>query len=178
MRAITIPTTAQARVNKGIRLLDKVNPNWFNKIDLDNFDLGDAAHCVLGQVYGNFTRAVATLAGGVRPVPSETPEFKALLKAAKTYEKKYGERGLVDAWGGSFVEQVGGLIIDDDVIDDDFEAVNGSEWAEAHAFDSGAGIGFEELAHIWQHEILKRQIAFKQRRRATAKPKVAKRKVR
>lgn len=46
--------TLGRRVSKGIKLLDKVKPDWWKKIDLRTFDMGEANYCVLGQSFGNF----------------------------------------------------------------------------------------------------------------------------
>jgi hypothetical protein len=43
---------AVARVERGAELLDqKGPPDWRDKINLDNFDMGDGSRCVIGQVY-------------------------------------------------------------------------------------------------------------------------------
>lgn len=54
--------SARAVVNRGVRLLDEINPNWHRKVDLSKFDLGSPTMCVLGQVYGEFTDAIRDIA--------------------------------------------------------------------------------------------------------------------
>jgi hypothetical protein len=53
---------ATTRVKRGVELLDRVNPEWFKKINLKKFQLDDTSLCVLGQVYKNFHKAVSDLA--------------------------------------------------------------------------------------------------------------------
>jgi hypothetical protein len=43
---------AVARVERGAALLDEKGPeDWYLKVNLDNFDMGDGSRCVIGQVY-------------------------------------------------------------------------------------------------------------------------------
>jgi hypothetical protein len=53
---------ATTRVKRGVELLDRVNPDWFKKINLKTFQLDDANLCVLGQVYKDFWQAIEDLA--------------------------------------------------------------------------------------------------------------------
>lgn len=41
------------KVDRGVQFLDAVVADWRNRIDLSELDLGDPAHCVLGQVFGD-----------------------------------------------------------------------------------------------------------------------------
>ena len=45
---------AKERVARGVLLLDKYVPSWAGKIDLAFLDMGNCAHCVLGQVFGSY----------------------------------------------------------------------------------------------------------------------------
>lgn len=45
---------AQVRARKGARLLDRVRPDWYAEIDIDQLDLADWESCILGQLYGSF----------------------------------------------------------------------------------------------------------------------------
>ena len=38
-------------VERGAELLDKVQPGWEDKIDLDELDLSSCSACILGQLY-------------------------------------------------------------------------------------------------------------------------------
>ena len=38
-------------VDRGAKLLDEIEPDWYEKIDLERLDLGDSCNCVLGQLY-------------------------------------------------------------------------------------------------------------------------------
>jgi hypothetical protein len=45
-------------VAKGVRYLDKHNPQWFLRINLNTLDLGEPGLCILGQCYGSFWEAL------------------------------------------------------------------------------------------------------------------------
>ena len=47
------------RVKLGALLLDDIDPNWYNKIDLDTLQLSSPCHCILGQLYGFYTSALS-----------------------------------------------------------------------------------------------------------------------
>lgn len=51
----------QARVEKGIELLDGINPGWRNGVNLNLLDMGSCEFCILGQVYGGYTEGIAAL---------------------------------------------------------------------------------------------------------------------
>lgn len=42
------------RVARGATYLDKVNPLWFHKINLETLDLNSGKNCIIGQLYGTF----------------------------------------------------------------------------------------------------------------------------
>lgn len=39
---------------RGVRKLNKVNPDWIDEINLDTLNMGDPYDCLLGQLYGNY----------------------------------------------------------------------------------------------------------------------------
>jgi hypothetical protein len=78
------------RVRRGVRLLDREKPGWERKIDLDRLDLGHTCNCVLGQVYGNYDRALYELDGDV----AERPENFGFDDDNLLY------RTLTDRWRG------------------------------------------------------------------------------
>lgn len=43
----------EERVTKGIRLLDKRHPQWYNKIDWVALDMQEPRECILGQLYAD-----------------------------------------------------------------------------------------------------------------------------
>ena len=45
----------EARIQKGIALLDQKNPGWYKDIDLETLDIERCEGCVLGQIYGFIT---------------------------------------------------------------------------------------------------------------------------
>lgn len=43
--------TVEQAVKNGMEVLDKLNPNWYERIDLEKLDMISAFRCVLGQCY-------------------------------------------------------------------------------------------------------------------------------
>lgn len=43
-------------IQRGIALLDAEKPGWQDDIDFTNLDMGDHDNCILGQIYGNYSR--------------------------------------------------------------------------------------------------------------------------
>jgi hypothetical protein len=50
---ITLPD-ARDRVRRGSAYLDAMDPGWRSRIDPGRLELSDGAHCVLGQLHGEF----------------------------------------------------------------------------------------------------------------------------
>lgn len=48
------PGIARARVRRGAAYLDASDPGWRDRIDAGSLELSDGAHCVLGQLHGEF----------------------------------------------------------------------------------------------------------------------------
>lgn len=42
------------RVEQGAKLLDKINPGWPEKVNLDRLAMRDCTRCIIGQVYGRY----------------------------------------------------------------------------------------------------------------------------
>jgi hypothetical protein len=53
--------TIQERVQRGIELLDAKVPGWASRINLDNLQLSDCVECVLGQLFGRFSKGADEL---------------------------------------------------------------------------------------------------------------------
>lgn len=51
----------EERVARGIRLLDQVSPGWQTGVDWDELAMEWPQDCILGQLYGGFTRGVLKL---------------------------------------------------------------------------------------------------------------------
>lgn len=51
------------RVQRGADLLDRELPNWFNRIDTVELNQESASHCVLGQLYGDWTEGLNKVFG-------------------------------------------------------------------------------------------------------------------
>lgn len=43
---------------RGAKLLDKLDPKWFQHIDLKTLDLGSVSRCMLGQRYGDYSEGL------------------------------------------------------------------------------------------------------------------------
>lgn len=50
-----------SKVNAGIALLDREQPGWRTKIDLDKLDLASCSVCVLGQIFGDYDEGIEQL---------------------------------------------------------------------------------------------------------------------
>ena len=57
MNEIWIPTN----VPQGARHLDIIRDNWFNEIDLAMLTMHSMKQCILGQLYGDYSRAIKQL---------------------------------------------------------------------------------------------------------------------
>jgi hypothetical protein len=44
----------QAAVDRLIPILDKLAPDWRDRVDGARLDLGDGCNCILGQVFGGY----------------------------------------------------------------------------------------------------------------------------
>jgi hypothetical protein len=51
----------QARVLRGLRLLEESRPDWFYAIDVLSLNIVDYGNCVLAQVYGSYTAGMEEL---------------------------------------------------------------------------------------------------------------------
>ena len=46
---------------RGAKLLDKVEPSWFQMVDLTILNMGSLSCCVLGQAYGDYMEGLLRL---------------------------------------------------------------------------------------------------------------------
>jgi hypothetical protein len=53
--------TVQARVERGVALLDKAQPGWERLIDVGELDINECDVCICGQVYGGFGQGIIKL---------------------------------------------------------------------------------------------------------------------
>lgn len=51
----------QERVEAGVALLDRVDPDWRSKVDYDKLDMGNMGTDVLCQIYGSYVTALKDL---------------------------------------------------------------------------------------------------------------------
>lgn len=54
---------ARKRVAAGAALLDERWPGWWNEIDTRKLAIHDGRFCVVGQLYGGYTRGIISLLG-------------------------------------------------------------------------------------------------------------------
>lgn len=50
-------------IRKGVAVLDKVLPDWRERINLDRLNVANYNLCVLGQVFGSYTEGLDVLRG-------------------------------------------------------------------------------------------------------------------
>lgn len=60
---MTFPGTATECVRRGATMLDAMDPYWHERLSVGVLDIASDRHCVLGQLYGHFTRGVLALFG-------------------------------------------------------------------------------------------------------------------
>lgn len=56
--------TITARVQRGAKLLDKELPGWHTRINLHNLDLNNCEQCILGQLYGDYSKGLDAMFHG------------------------------------------------------------------------------------------------------------------
>lgn len=50
--SILLGGSAKRRVARGVKFLDAVDPDWFNRIDTETLNLNNINHCVVAQITG------------------------------------------------------------------------------------------------------------------------------
>lgn len=48
-------------VIRGAKFLDKIRPGWYREVKLSSLSMNDCHQCILGQIYGEYTRGLFTL---------------------------------------------------------------------------------------------------------------------
>jgi len=49
------------RAARGAEFMDRVRPGWFNEIRLDDLEMLSLKDCILGQIYGSYSRGLLTV---------------------------------------------------------------------------------------------------------------------
>lgn len=102
----TKPSPQAEAVQRGVELLDRNHPGWYNKIPLDKLHMADGDYCVLGHLYGTYYTGLDMLqispsehmgmfygfvADPVHPTPfidasysALTRKWKAVIQARRT----------------------------------------------------------------------------------------------
>lgn len=70
------------RVNRGMKALDKADPDWVSKIKIDNLDMSNGCYCIVGQACGGYHRV------------SFVTQFDPVLKKHREHTKISAERKL------------------------------------------------------------------------------------
>ena len=86
---LTPQIPAEARVRKGIDLLDRKIPGWRIQIDFDALDIGWSSKCVMGQLFGDFGDGIREL--GLADIGGYEFGFAS-------YGGREGFRDLTDKW--------------------------------------------------------------------------------
>lgn len=66
-------------VDEAATVLDEWRPNWRDELDWDRLDLSSAKDCILGQLFGGYTKGLTILFG------LELAESRALNRPAPLY---------------------------------------------------------------------------------------------
>lgn len=53
--------TIRRRVNRGVALLNRIKPGWFNHISLTYLNLSQPSNCVLGQLFNDYTNGIRSV---------------------------------------------------------------------------------------------------------------------
>lgn len=83
------PGSLRARVAQGADLLDRVWPGWWREISLDRLAMHSCDACVLGQLYGEYTRGWYE---ATRPLPASGCYSAAFHGFTLTIDEQH--------WGG------------------------------------------------------------------------------
>lgn len=80
----------------GAQLLDRVMPDWWQRIRLKKLDMTSLETCVLGQLYGNYFNGLSALgliSGLKHGFDTMTSDLDALTKAWKNQvlDRKFAE---------------------------------------------------------------------------------------
>lgn len=82
----------EARVLKGIHLLDNSKPGWRDSIEIETLDLASMSECVLGQVFGDYETGVRSLGVSLDMIDSYL-EVQSSYGFDLTYEELRSEHG-------------------------------------------------------------------------------------
>lgn len=85
-----------ACVSRGVLLLDRVAPDWLERVNLATLNMADGMRCVAGQVMGTYTAARIVL-GSRRYAPAT--EVDNIGQASQVFMARHGFIAL-DKWYG------------------------------------------------------------------------------
>lgn len=92
----------EKEIEKGVEFLNKVYPDWFNKIDLEKLNIEIPSLCILGQLYGN--SYVAQIILDMSDENSDKMGFS--VPFVSYYDEKFDEKWdtLTKEWVNKIVE--------------------------------------------------------------------------
>lgn len=61
MTEYNLESVLEARVQRGIALLDSARPAWREDIDTEILNVGDLTRCPLGQLFGDYCNGISAL---------------------------------------------------------------------------------------------------------------------
>ncbi len=59
-------STIEQRVDRGIELLNKLEPKWIDKINLDTLEIRSHGNCVIAQVFGSYSHTLSEPFRGIK----------------------------------------------------------------------------------------------------------------
>jgi hypothetical protein len=67
-------------------LLDEIRPNWYNEVNLDTLNMDDGRACLMGQLYGGYTKGRTEL--GISAV--DAPDYGIVVQDSTIYDATVG----------------------------------------------------------------------------------------
>ena len=135
----------QKAVRRGARMLDKIEPGWFNRIDLDTFDLSSSCLCVLGQMFEPEVHAMG--ADGAYDFVAECydddPDFNPDWEHEWGYTAGDVQDGFGDRWG--VVRAIRVKLIE--------KSPTYYGFLEGYDDDDGSRLRYSALSPFWIEEI-------------------------
>lgn len=71
MKTEKYQSSLEERVKKGVEVLDRVEPDWWKKIELPKLDIQRCESCVLGQVFSSYTHGLNRIFDAEMPHDTE-----------------------------------------------------------------------------------------------------------
>lgn len=82
------PKTALDAVTNGVEMLDRIEPGWADRIDLDQFDIAGNESCIMGQLFDGYQESKRRIAG----LATGYPEWFRMADNADPWNEPTGRR--------------------------------------------------------------------------------------